>query len=944
MLLSNTPKSNHCQLLMSLRAENEETPLQKKLNGLAQQIALFGSIAGGLLFFVLMIRFFVKLGTDPDRTSDEKGQDFIQILILAVTLIVVAVPEGLPLAVTLALAFATKRMFQKHLLVRVLSACETMANANVVCTDKTGTLTQNRMRVVVAQVAGVQAAVPGRGVEGTPPLAQLNTLPSELISLVNDSIAINSTAFEEEETVHTTEKKNIKTKVMTTGWFDKLFHWLMPTVPSLADADVEEETSSFSGSKTETALLALASSLSWEHYRLSRDKHTVVQVVPFASERKAMAVVVQLPNRGYRLLIKGASEMLLQCSTRSVSSDGEFDLSDEQRAGLDATITQWAGKSLRTIALCYRDFGSWPPPSAPLNDAGDEVEYRWLAANLTFLGMMGIEDPLRPGVAEAVRTCQRAGVDIKMCTGDNVLTAQSIAEQCGILTADGLVMEGPAFRRLSPPALRDVVPRLRVLARSSPQDKQLLVDTLKTLGNIVGVTGDGTNDGPALKSAHIGFSMGVTGTEVAKEASDIILLTDNFASILDAIMWGRCVNDAVRKFIMFQVHACASACIITFFSSVVNNKSNLTAVQLLYCNLCLDVLAALALATDPATPELLNRTPARASDPLISCQMWLVIVSQSAYESIVALVLSFAGERILGLQDHGDPLLESQDDTLISTLVFNAFLWSLIFNQFNARRLDRNLNVWGGMLANPWFVGIVLLETGLQVCIIYVGGAAFSVRRLEGKYWAISIVIGFLTIPLNMLVKLFVPTDTVARWGSRMRAAVSSWWATHNPSCFHRRKRERQDEKWESPAMGAVAQQLKFFENMRGPRVATQLNSAPPSRINTQASLPVSMLPAQVPGFGHVPPARAKWHIFGSDKEHTTDHAQTVMVLAPALTSVAPMWVSVGAGPEPVVVPTLQTTDLEHTTATMTAGPTSPLSDAPSYTSVSLQDDHRANE
>ena len=243
-----------------------------------------------------------------------------------------------------------------------------------------------------------------------------------------------------------------------------------------------------------------------------------------------------------------------------------------------------------------------------------------MAKDLTLIGITGIEDPLREGVREAVIKCHRAGVTVKMCTGDNVLTARSIATQCGIFTKGGIIMEGPVFRKLSQPEMVEIVPRLQVLARSSPEDKKILVETLKMIGEVVGVTGDGTNDGPALKTANVGFSMGISGTEVAKEASDIILMDDNFASIVKAIMWGRCVNDAVRKFLQFQISTNVTAVVITFVTAVasVEESSVLSAVQLLWINIIMDTFAALALTTNPATEELLDRKPDKKTAPLFT--------------------------------------------------------------------------------------------------------------------------------------------------------------------------------------------------------------------------------------------------------------------------------------------------------------------------------------
>ena len=432
------------RILMAMRGDAEHTPLQLKLNDLAELIAKAGSGAGLLLFICLMIRFFTQLD-DEGLTANDKAQNFIQILIIAVTIVVVAVPEGLPLAVTLALAFATKRMTKQNLLVRVLGSCETMANATVVCTDKTGTLTQNVMTVVAGSL-GVHgkfvrhfsengARSNANEVEGVSTrddfafdMAQMNEFaPPKLQSLLNEAICINSTAFEDKD---------------------------------------EEGKIDFVGSKTETALLRFAKELGWADYRHTRDSAQIVQMIPFSSELKAMGVVVKLPDGKHRLYLKGASEILTKnCSNHVVvKENGAADeievmpFTDSTTANIQKTIIFYANQTLRTLALSYRDFESWPPKGAE-GCAVDEVPYDFISRDMTLIAITGIEDPLRPGVREAVEKCQGAGVAVKMCTGDNVLTARSIATQCGMFHPGGIIMEGPVFRKVSRlstyPAYRD---------------------------------------------------------------------------------------------------------------------------------------------------------------------------------------------------------------------------------------------------------------------------------------------------------------------------------------------------------------------------------------------------------------------------------------------------------------------------------------------------------
>ncbi|KAF9457841.1 hypothetical protein BDZ94DRAFT_1325934 [Collybia nuda] len=837
-------KSFNGRIMMALRGDTENTPLQLKLNHLAELIAKIGSLAGLLLFSALMIRFFVQLGTnEPARTPSEKGITFVNILIIAVTLIVVAVPEGLPLAVTLALAFATKRMTYEKLLVRVLGSCETMANASVICTDKTGTLTQNVMTVVAGSV-GIHAKFVRRLEENaertnadespSPVLArerkhnqdfsidqgQLNTVLSPALrALFNEAIAINSTAFE--------------------------------------DIDPETQQVVFVGSKTETALLTFAQELGWGNFKQTRDAAEIVQMVPFSSERKAMGVVVKKKDgTGYRVYLKGASEILSKkCTTHvvanaskgekpSFSDDDEIETQEIDELAEDnitRTIIFYANQTLRTIALCYRDLESWPPRGIE-RDENDEVPYDSLAQDLTLIGITGIEDPLREGVREAVAKCHKAGVTVKMCTGDNVLTARSIATQCGIFTPGGIIMEGPVFRKLTQSEMVEIVPRLQVLARSSPEDKKVLVETLKSIGEIVGVTGDGTNDGPALKTANVGFSMGIAGTEVAKEASDIILMDDNFSSIVKAIMWGRCVNDAVRKFLQFQISTNVTAVIITFVTAVASAEetSVLSAVQLLWINIIMDTFAALALATDPATESLLDRKPDKKTAPLFSTDMYKQIMFQSIYQVTVILIFHFLGLRILGLED------TKHNNVIVQTLVFNAFVFAQIFNSVNCRRLDRNLNIFEGITKNRYFIVITLIEIGIQILIVFVGDQAFQVTPIAGREWGISLALGVVSIPLGALIRLMPnePFDKLfGRLGLLGKMEVL-------PSTNH------ESEVW-SGAVAMVRDNLFTFSNIRGGRLRSssfviksrlmrksQDNQAPPLRVSSL----MTMVPTLIAG------------------------------------------------------------------------------------------------
>lgn len=644
--------SSYGKTLMALNDDPEMTPLQSKLNIIAEYIAKLGGAAGLLLFIVLFILFLTRLKHEGDLSPAEKGQQFLNIFIVVVTIIVVAVPEGLPLAVTLALAFATTRMLKDNNLVRHLKACEVMGNASTICSDKTGTLTQNKMQVVAGTISTSHrfGGAPPRDGQAPEEADNPDISPSELVQTLNpevrellkDSIALNSTAFEGE-----------------------------------VDGQM-----TYIGSKTESALLIFAK----EHLGMGpvaeeRANAKILQLIPFDSGRKCMGIVVQLPNGKARLYAKGASEIVLaQCTSmlRDPSSDGRLaPLGHEHQETVSKLIEHYATQSLRTIGIVYKDFDRWPLPRARRADGeSDEVQFDVIFKDMIFVGMVGIKDPLREGVKEAVRDCQKAGVVVRMVTGDNKLTARAIAEDCGILQPDSVVLEGPEFRNMPLSEQEDILPRLHVLARSSPEDKKTLVGLLKSKGETVAVTGDGTNDAPALRLADVGFSMGIAGTEVAKEASAIILMDDNFSSIVKALKWGRAVNDAVKRFLQFQLTVNITAVMLTFVSAVSdsNESSVLTAVQLLWVNLIMDTLAALALATDPPQDSVLDRKPERRNASIVSTTMWKMIIGQAIYQLVITFLIYFGKNTVLP----GDDATDDQ----IQTLVFNTFVWMQIFNQW----------------------------------------------------------------------------------------------------------------------------------------------------------------------------------------------------------------------------------------------------------------------
>ncbi|ODV82923.1 hypothetical protein CANARDRAFT_30486 [[Candida] arabinofermentans NRRL YB-2248] len=815
------PNSMHGKIMVSLNHEPESTPLQQRLEGLADGIAKFGFIAAAILFFVLFFKFCAKLNGDYKHlTGAQKGTKFLNILITAITIVVVAVPEGLPLAVTLSLAFATTRMMKDGNLVRVLKSCETMGGATAICSDKTGTLTENKMKVVKGSIGGSKFDDSTSKNDDEKLQFSHDIVPQlseNLKQNILTNIILNSTAFEAKKLEEGEEEEEVIAKpIVKESFISKVLGKNTDAKPK--SNSYEEE---FVGSKTEVALLkfakqtfdAISDSNPLDKQRVLKQS-SIVQIIPFESSRKWGGLVIKQNDGSFRLYVKGASEIVFaRCSSQLLKNDEIIPITTDVSSNLKNQIITLAEDALRTLCLAHRDFNtsSWPPTDMidPSNESqadpdllfGDEIQIveseeepiqvkvptapkiiindvDGTSKGLILDCLVGIQDPLRPGVKEAVTKCYNAGVRVRMVTGDNIITAKAISRNCGILSDENYndprsCMEGPIFRKLSEKEKYEIVPKLCVLARSSPDDKKMLVDILRKQGEVVAVTGDGTNDAPALKLADVGFSMGIAGTEVAREASDIILMTDDFSSIVNAIKWGRTVATSIRKFVQFQLTVNVTAVVLTFISAVASSDDDsvLTAVQLLWVNLIMDTLAALALATDKPDENVLKLKPAGRHQPLISTSMWKMILGQSIVQLIITFVLHFAGNSIF-FNGNANEHQQSQ----LSSLTFNTFVWLQFFNLFLTRKLDEgdgitklkdritsnNLNFLHRFFSNWYFITIVLIVGGFQVLIMYVGGAAFSIARQTGGMWATAIICGLVSLPAGVLIRI-IPDIWVER-------------------------------------------------------------------------------------------------------------------------------------------------------------------------------------
>ncbi|KAG8589063.1 hypothetical protein GDO81_006237 [Engystomops pustulosus] len=692
--------------------KKEKSVLQGKLTRLAVQIGKAGLIMSAITVIILVLYFviytFGVLGRPwLAECTPIYIQYFVKFFIIGVTVLVVAVPEGLPLAVTISLAYSVKKMMKDNNLVRHLDACETMGNATAICSDKTGTLTMNRMTVVQAYVGGTHYRQ----------IPDPEALNPKILDLLVNGISINS------------------------AYTSKI-------LPPEKEGGLPRQV----GNKTECALLGFVLDLKQDYQAVRNEipEEKLYKVYTFNSVRKSMSTVLSEPGGGFRMYSKGASEIILRKCTKILDQGSEvcaFKSRDRDEM-VKKVIEPMACDGLRTICLAYRDF---PAGSEP--DWDNEAD---ILSDLTCIAVVGIEDPVRPEVPEAIQKCQRAGITVRMVTGDNINTARAIATKCGILQPgeDFLCLEGKEFNTLirnekgevEQDKLDKVWPRLRVLARSSPTDKHTLVkgiidSTVVEQRQVVAVTGDGTNDGPALKKADVGFAMGIAGTDVAKEASDIILTDDNFTSIVKAVMWGRNVYDSISKFLQFQLTVNVVAVIVAFTGACITQDSPLKAVQMLWVNLIMDTFASLALATEPPTESLLLRKPYGRNKPLISRTMMKNILGHAVYQLTIIFTLLFAGEKFFDIDSGRNVPLHSPPSEHY-TIVFNTFVMMQLFNEINARKIHGERNVFENIFRNPIFCAVVVGTFAAQIVIVEFGGKPFSCSGLTLSQWFWCIFIG----------------------------------------------------------------------------------------------------------------------------------------------------------------------------------------------------------
>lgn len=674
-----------------------KTPLTLQLEKLGKVIS-WGSYSVGLMIIVGRLMMFDWVGADTLGMINY----LLNTLMLAITVIVVSVPEGLPMSVTLSLALSMRRMLASKNLVRKMHACETMGATTVICTDKTGTLTQNQMRVYQTQYYSLGE---------TQKLAD-----DEMSKAIKEGISVNSTAF--------------------------------------LELDKESGKMNALGNPTEGALLLWLNDNGVDYLKL-REGAKVVQQLPFHTQRKFMATVVDSPLMGKRVVyVKGAPEIVLgMCAT--IAADVKPETINEQLLG-------YQQKAMRTLAIAY----------AIVDDNAEPIKDNQLNVdNLIFIGITAIADPVRTEVPDAIRNSISAGISVKIVTGDTPGTAKEIGRQVGLwndaVDSDENHISGPDFAALSEEDAAKQALKLKIMSRARPTDKSRLVRLLQEAGEVVAVTGDGTNDAPALNAAQVGLSMG-DGTSVAKEASDITIMDNSFASITKAVMWGRSLYQNIQRFVLFQLVVNIVACLIVVIGAFTGTQSPLTVTQMLWVNLIMDTFAALAFASLPPSKEVMKNKPRRSTDFILSRKMIIRIFSTGVLFMVIlfGLMQCFRNndiQHISHLVKYPGIFFHSMFEFGGSgeftpyelSMFFTIFVFFQIWNLFNAKAFDSGHTAFFNVKGSKVFFSVVIGIILGQYAIVTLGGQMFSVVPLAWIDWVYIVVLTSAIMIVPLILKLF---------------------------------------------------------------------------------------------------------------------------------------------------------------------------------------------
>ena len=656
--------------------DSVKTPLNEQLDGLGDLIT---KVSYGFAAAIIIGRIILYFLNVPEFDWVGFSAYFLQTLMVAVTLVVVAVPEGLPMAVTLSLAYSMRRMLKTNNLVRKMHACETMGATTVICTDKTGTLTQNQMQVYKTNFFGE---------------------PSD--EVLYEGIAVNSTA----------------------------------------QLDLSAAKPQVLGNPTEGALLLWLKERGANYAEL-REKASRIEELPFTTERKYMATVVKSTTGKNILYVKGAPEIIFGMCKNTAGVT---------KAEIDAQLLEYQNQAMRTLGFAYQELGDKDVAIA---------DGKVIAANLTFLGIVAISDPVRLDVPDAVKEVTDAGIKVKIVTGDTPGTAKEIGRQIGLWNdktdTDRNIITGVEFAELSDKQLKERVGELKIIARARPMDKKRLVEALQANNEVVAVTGDGTNDAPALKSAHVGLSMG-DGTSVAKEASDITIIDNSFSSIGRAVMWGRSLFQNIQRFILFQMTVNVAACFIVLFGAFMGTQSPLTVTQMLWVNLIMDTFAAMALASLPPSASVMKDKPRSREAFIINRPMWKSIIGVGGvfFIFLLGLLYYFEHTDITSLTEIGKVAMG--ENTGLSgyelSLFFTIFVFLQFWNMFNARAFATRRSAFHFKGCGGFAIIALVILVG-QILIVEFGGQFFNVEPLRFTDWAIIICATSVVLWIGEILRLF---------------------------------------------------------------------------------------------------------------------------------------------------------------------------------------------
>lgn len=658
--------------------DSVKTPLNEQLDGLSDLIT---KLSYGFAVLVVVGRLLIYFLGDYSMEWAHITAYVLQTLMIAVTLIVVAVPEGLPMAVTLSLAYSMRRMLKTNNLVRKMHACETMGATTVICTDKTGTLTQNQMSVEETQFYGLANQALGK---------------DETSRLIKEGIALNSTA--------SLDLSN-------------------PDKPVVL------------GNPTEGALLLWLRNNGID-YRNLKDNANIVEELPFSTERKYMATVVESAQLGGKkiLYVKGAPEIIRSLCKQI---DKNVNIAD-----IDKQLTDYQNRAMRTLGFAYQ----------VLNDSDMAIaDGKVIAENLTFMGIVAIADPVRKDVPAAVQKCMAAGINVKIVTGDTPETAKEIGRQIGLWTkkdSDSAIITGAEFEKLSDDELDKKVLELKIIARARPMDKKRLVESLQRNNQVVAVTGDGTNDAPALKAAHVGLSMG-DGTSVAKEASDITIIDNSFSSICRAVMWGRSLYQNIQRFLLFQLTVNVAACFIVLVGAFMGTESPLTVTQMLWVNLIMDTFGAMALASLPPSQSVMKDKPRDRKAFILTKPMMKDILGVGGFFFLLLVVFLyiFQHTEITQMTDLLHCKLGETNglSPYEQTLLFSIFVWTHLWYMFNTRSFETGKSFFQLKMSKEFFTIVAIIFIG-QVVIVEGLYDFFNCTPMKLMDWVIIVVLSSLVL------------------------------------------------------------------------------------------------------------------------------------------------------------------------------------------------------